>query len=365
VSSDVRERAGQWVTAVQADPSRISSLRDLAGEFDKLRMRAARPGQVRLSVRDVAARIGKAPSTIDPYLAGRRLCPADTYEEILRALGVANDEIRPWLEAWERIADGRVAPAVGFSPRRGHALSYGDVFRYALVGPGADRALCLGIVTGDLRRVRGVDVWVNPENTDMSMARFDEHSVSAIVRYEGAVRDDGGRVVADTVAEDLVRRTRERIPVAAGTAITTTAGELTARNGVRYLVHVAAVHGEPGEGYRQVADVARCATNALAEAHRLGGDDAPVRSVLLPLLGAGTGGGALEPTVTALLGACLDHLAATRPIRVHTVYFLAYTDAELDVCRAVFDAHARLRPVGAAAAQLGSSGVDAGSHRTP
>jgi hypothetical protein len=43
----------------------------------------------------------------------------------------------------------------------------------------------IGIVTGDLFRVRCAEVWVNSENTAMRMARVDEFSVSAIIRYQG------------------------------------------------------------------------------------------------------------------------------------------------------------------------------------
>lgn len=43
----------------------------------------------------------------------------------------------------------------------------------------------IAIITGDLRNVRGMDVWVNAENTNMQMARFYDRSMSGIVRYYG------------------------------------------------------------------------------------------------------------------------------------------------------------------------------------
>lgn len=337
------------------DPMRIATLEDLARELGRLRRRAARPGQVQLSVRDIAARIGKAPSTLDPYLRGQRLCPADVYEEILRALGVKNSRLRPWLDAWERLADtapapGRLAPVTAAArrrraepaSRRPRPLSYVEEFRYDLV-PAPPHASGIGIVTGDLRRVRCAEVWVNSENTSMRMPRYEEYSISAIIRFEGALRDETGRVVHDHIADELTRKVAGRTPVAPGTAIATGSGELARSNGVRYVIHVAAVQGEPGEGYRQVLDVGRCVTNALAEAERLGtGDDAPVRSILFPLLGTGVGGGDLEPTFTVLLGAAMDYLAARPDTGIKTVYFLAYTDIELDVCRRVLDHSSRL-----------------------
>src|SRR5581483_9547172 len=127
------------------------------------RRRAARPGQLQLSVRDLAARTKRAASTLDPYLRGRRLCPADVYEELLRALDVPPQELRPWLDAWERLAD---APARRPRPQ---ALPYLETFRYRVSGrPGVE----FGVIAGDLRRVTGVDIWVNSENTEMRMSRF-------------------------------------------------------------------------------------------------------------------------------------------------------------------------------------------------
>jgi O-acetyl-ADP-ribose deacetylase (regulator of RNase III) len=114
---------------------------------------------------------------------------------------------------------------------------------------------------------------------------------------------------------------------------------------VRNVIHVAAVYGEPGEGYRQIVDVGRCVTNALAEAEQLGSDELPVRTILFPLLGVGTGGGELDATVTEMVGAAIDHLAGTLDTRLATVWLLASTEDELAVCRHVLDADPRLRAV--------------------
>ena len=88
------------------------------------------------------------------------------------------------------------------SPR---ALEYTDVFLFRVAAPTGTPKRYVGIVSGDLRRVRYADVWVNSENTMMRMARFEEFSVSSIIRYEGSVRDEFGSVVVDTIAEELAR----------------------------------------------------------------------------------------------------------------------------------------------------------------
>jgi O-acetyl-ADP-ribose deacetylase (regulator of RNase III) len=336
----------------EPDPVAITTLVDLAREFGKLRRRAARPGQVQLSVRDLATKIGRAPSTLDPYLRGQRLCPADVYEDILRALGVETAQLRPWLDAWDRLADDRdnsraasgpVRRAPGSRDRRRVPLTYTEELRYQLAD--RDEPVGVGIVTGDLRRMQGADVWVNSENTTMAMARIEEHSVSAIIRFEGALRDETGRIVDDCIADELTRKVAGRTPVAPGTAIVTSAGELTWRNGVRYVIHVAAVHGEPGEGFHQVRDVGRCVTSALSVMDQLDAarpaPEPPLRTILFPLLGVGMGGADMESTITVLLGATLDYFAGHDPT-ARMVYFLAYTDVELEVCREVFDASPRL-----------------------
>ena len=333
------------------DPSRVHTMAELAHALTTLRRRVARKGQVQLSVRDLATRTGRAASTLHPYLRGDRLCPQDVYESLLRALGVDERQLRAWLDAWDRIADNwhrngaeaSPVPAPVPVPRRAALLSHSETLLYRI---GTRRRVAkIGIITGDIRSVKSADVWVNSENTGMQMARFEEYSTSAIIRFEGAVQDQAGRVVDDRIAIHLAERLAGRTPVAPGTAVTTTAGELTRRNNVLHVIHVAAVSGEPGSGYRQIRDVGRCVTNALVEAERLGTDDLPVRTILFPILGVGVGVGDLEPTVRALLNAAADHVSTWPNSRLGTVYLLASTAEELAVCRTVFDTDPRLNRV--------------------
>ncbi|MDI6100264.1 hypothetical protein QLQ12_16790 [Actinoplanes sp. NEAU-A12] len=316
--------------ATVPDPAGIHTLRDLADAFTRLRRRAARKGQVQLSVRDLATRVQRAPSTLDPYLRGVRLCPADVYEGILRELGVHPQHLRPWLDAWERIADGATArPAAPVTADRSAILPYSETFPYRIRGASTG----ITLVTGDIRRVTFADVWVNSENTEMRMSRFEENSISAIIRFEGALRDGTGRVVEDVVADALERAVADRRPVPAGAAVITGPGGLAAGRGVRHIVHVAAVRGEPGEGYRPVADIGGCVTNALLATEGLDG----VATILFPLLGAGAAGAAAGPTAQTMIGAMLDHVAGGRHSRLRTIYLLASTADERDDCRRVMD----------------------------
>jgi len=203
------------------------------------------------------------------------------------------------------------------------------VYYYDVVDAGTER---VGIVTGDLRNVDFVDIWVNSENVDMQMSRFHERSVSGLVRYEGADRDNTGRVLNDRVADELARAVLDQTPVTAGTAIATSAGRLTETNRVRHVIHSAAVLGEPGTGYRPVRGLDRCVREALRLAEQLGDDQKP-RSIIFPLLGTGAGGAEPLATARTLIGAAVDYLRATPNSKITTVFFLAYTDWELSACR--------------------------------
>lgn len=223
-------------------------------------------------------------------------------------------------------------------PRTPRVLETSEIHMYRVLNASAERHI--GIVTGDLRRTRCAQVWVNPENTAMRMSRIEELSVSAIVRYEGARRDAAGRVTIDLIADELDRRVAARRPVSAGTVVITGAGDL-ARRGVRYIAHSAAVQGEPGGGFRQVQELGRCVTAVLAAIDQLAD---PVDSVLFPLLGAGQGGGDPAETAKVLVGATADYFAATPISAIRVVYLLAYTDIELVACRAACNRRF-LRPV--------------------
>ncbi|WP_280395621.1 helix-turn-helix domain-containing protein [Nocardia brasiliensis] len=318
------------------DPGRITTLAELTQTLNKLRRRAAGPGRVQLSVREIAKRTGRAPSTLDPYLRGLRLCPEDTFEEILVALGIPRNNLRHWLDAWERVAEAHRQPET--SHRR--ALDYQTEFMYR-INEERVHTPRIGIITGDLRRVKNTQIWINSENTHMQMARFEDFSTSAIIRFGGARRDRTGTIVHDSIAEDLDRTVSGHRPVVAGTAITTGSGQLVNTHGVDYVIHVAAVHGEPGEGYRQVNDIGTCVTNACAEAERVCAIDNKSRAVLIPLLGTGEGGGEIRRTTEAMLGAALDHFAA-QTSRIHTLRFLAYTAAELTTVRDTFETNPHL-----------------------
>jgi len=223
----------------------------------------------------------------------------------------------------------------------GGAVTYQEVHLYRLRALTAGTDVRVGFITGDIRRVKSADIWVNSENTSMEMSRFEEHSVSAVIRYLAARRDETGHVLADLVADELDRKMTGRGQVAPGTPIVTVAGHLLESNGVRYVVHVAAVQGEPGAGYRQVHDIGTCVSRALDAASRLSGAEPDLSTILFPILGTGVGGAEPTSTLRTLLGAAIDHLLTVGGA-LRTVLFLAYNAADLAACETVFAADPRI-----------------------
>jgi O-acetyl-ADP-ribose deacetylase (regulator of RNase III) len=193
------------------------------------------------------------------------------------------------------------------------------------------------IVTGDIQSVKGVDLWVSSENTNMQMARFFDRAVSSVIRYFGAERNDLGHVVTDTIADDLAAQMGTEKTVPAATVIATTSGGLAASHGVKKLLHAAAVTGEVGEGYAPIANVARCVTNALQKADSPALAGLGATSILFPLLGTGTAGGDLQATVGRLLSAAVDYLEGNPASTIERVWFVAWREAELIACTSFLD----------------------------
>jgi nucleoside phosphorylase/O-acetyl-ADP-ribose deacetylase (regulator of RNase III) len=182
----------------------------------------------------------------------------------------------------------------------------------------------LGVVAGSIRRVRFAEAWVSSENTEMEMSRPAEFTISGIIRYWGARRDGSGRIADDIIARELAEQVGPHRPVTAGAAFATGSGSLAATNGVRAIIHVASVQGEPGAGFRQVRNIAECVTNALTLA-----EDRGVASILFPLLGVASGHGDVETTATTMITAAVDHLTERPSTALRAIYFLGYTRSEL------------------------------------
>jgi tetratricopeptide (TPR) repeat protein/transcriptional regulator with XRE-family HTH domain len=86
----------------------VADLQSLARELDLLRGRAARgTRKSRVSLTDLAERLGLPRSTVHSYVAARTLPSAEVLDRIVIALGASPAEQRLWGEAWYRIAGHR------------------------------------------------------------------------------------------------------------------------------------------------------------------------------------------------------------------------------------------------------------------
>jgi O-acetyl-ADP-ribose deacetylase (regulator of RNase III) len=220
---------------------------------------------------------------------------------------------------------------IGMEPKH---ITKEDIIPYALTSAmGKPKQICL--ITGDLQNIRKkIDVWVSSENTDMEMSRHYERSISAIVRYHGAKRDSNGRVIDDIVAKELAEKVGHDKHVLPGTVIATGSGELLRTHGVKKIFHAAAVFGQIGKGYSPIADMGVCVRNALKLANEeLKAEN--LRSILFPLMGTGTGRGALEPIVKQLIDAAIAYLEANPRCKIQEVYFLVWSQQELAACKNV------------------------------
>lgn len=216
-------------------------------------------------------------------------------------------------------------------------------FVYRLVAQ-PDKRIC--IATGDIRDRRGIDVWVNSENTNMQMARFYDRALSAIIRYEGARKDDNGEIVEDVIATELRQATHGRDFVTPGSVYVTGAGDLERTRGVKKIFHAAAVTGVPGAGYVAISEVERIVTTVLRRMDDERYRDADLRSVAFPMLGTGVGGGTVLDVAPRLLQEAISYLTRNPESRVKAVYFMAWNNLDLDACRIALEAAAEVEAVG-------------------
>jgi len=219
------------------------------------------------------------------------------------------------------------------------AIPKQHIYRYALRSV---RGKEIRLITGDLQHItEKIDVWVSSENTNMQMSRHYEGSISAVIRFMGAKRQ-AGDVVDDLVANELAEVLKSKRGVApgsiahvsAGTVLATGAGEL-ARRGVKKIFHAAAVAGQVGHGYRPIANIEACVRNALDEADSEEHEASNLKSILFPLMGTGTGRGAVDEIAIKLIRAAISHLEANPAHRIQQVYFLVWSEKELRACQRV------------------------------
>ena len=214
----------------------------------------------------------------------------------------------------------------------------------------------LGLITGDIQKVRNVDIWVNSENTNLQMGRFYDPSISGLIRYLGAKKDKEGNVIEDTIASALMDSVKDEkmedgtniddFPsVKPGLAFTTTSGSLKESHGVQGIIHVATVFGEIGQGFTPIKNLDICVQNALEKADKFALDNQKENvSIVFPLFGTGSAKSSINEVAQNLFYAVSSYFETRQNSKVEKVYFLAWREYERDECIKVLDDMATLSP---------------------
>ncbi len=217
---------------------------------------------------------------------------------------------------------------------RPRAIGSCDIYSYPIKNTGKT----LSIITGDLRIVRGIDVWLNSENTNMQMARYFDFAISSIIRFEGARKNRAGHVIDDLIQNELSEIMEGERSVPEATVIATGPGELEKKCGVKAIFHAASVRGAVGEGYEPIRGIHRCVTNALMlmddpEKNYTG---TKLSSILIPLLGIGFIRGDFRPLLERQVEAAIEYVTENPASNVENVFILAWSEQELALCQSVF-----------------------------
>ncbi len=221
-----------------------------------------------------------------------------------------------------------------FMARRGSIRAEYDAETSRTFAAKLNERQILGVKTGAIQATKDVEVWVNSENTDMMMDRFFGRSVSAAIRSLGARRhEDGVSIAEDTIGKALAAEMGTRNFVKPGTVLSTGAGELARSNNVRQIFHVAAVAGSIGAGLStSIATVELAIDNVLKAiaAKRY-------RSALIPLFGTGSGGYPATEVAPRLVKRAHAFLEENPKSALRAVYFLAYSEGDLEILKAAVE----------------------------
>jgi O-acetyl-ADP-ribose deacetylase (regulator of RNase III) len=234
-----------------------------------------------------------------------------------------------------------------------------------------DPQVLLHVASGDMMKIKNVDVFVNSENDYMQMARFFEsRTISSMLRKRGA-RVINGRY-QDTIQQELDWHLRDRgRPVQAAEVIATSTGgpssELAKFNKARVIIHVAAVQAVDAvcrvipykEPYQIQASV-HAMLAQLAALNDVDGVFSPpntdqrfdqearakaghgrLRSIVFPLLGTGQGGAEVSevigPIVESLIGYLSDNDNSDLRDTLSEVYISAFSEDDVSVVKATLN----------------------------
>ena len=203
----------------------------------------------------------------------------------------------------------------------------------------------IALAVGDIRQVRDVDVWVNPENTDLEMARVFDTSISGTIRHLSA-NWSGDRKRNDDFMRRQVAQKLPPSPVPAGFVdLTAPSGDLKRVNRAFAVAHVAAVKIDtqrgPGAGYEavrgdQIRDCVRGVLRAMDTRNRAPFQK-PLKSVIIPLIGSYASPRRAEENVMHMVEALSEYFSDPGvETGIKAVALLGYTDEDERLIRKAF-----------------------------
>jgi O-acetyl-ADP-ribose deacetylase (regulator of RNase III) len=196
------------------------------------------------------------------------------------------------------------------------------------------------LITGNIQGVKCVDAWVNSENTNMQMSRYYEKSISGTIRYLGAQKDAAGDVTEDCVMNELTALMGTKNSVQPATVLVTGSGALEKTHKVKKILHVAAVRGQVGSGYQPIGNIEYCVKNALCVLEEKCAGQC--KTVLFPLFGTGTAKAKPEQVAGTLMTAAIEYLESNENTVIEAIYFLTWTDRDLEVCKRALEQSERV-----------------------
>lgn len=288
--------------------------------------------------------------------------------EDIEVLPLTVDDFSTMLRQRELVDPKLLIAAYYLQARLGLRIETGS-----LIEPGKQRELApyywthrkdiaIDFKTGDILNVKGVDIWLNPENKYMMMARVFDNTLSASIRWGGAEKYSNDIVAVDVIGNALRTKMGHRTEVHDFEIIETEPGHLgsSLQNGVKRILHLPiseAVSGPRKAGFGLKVDptkIARTFYKALCHAHEtnakigrrltnwvtMGRLGKPCTSVLVPLVGTGLGHLTAREAVPYIVEGISMFLNEYGKITdISRIYLLAHSKRDLDDCQFVLDQH--------------------------
>jgi O-acetyl-ADP-ribose deacetylase (regulator of RNase III) len=114
---------------------------------------------------------------------------------------------------------------------------------------------------------------------------------------------------------------------------------------VKKIFHAAAVAGQVGRGYMPITEIAQCIRNSLnlVDSEEMANES--IQSILFPLMGTGTTQLDAHEVASQLIDAAISFVEENPQTKIQEIYFLAYNEDDLNLCRHIFDQSTRIIPL--------------------